>query len=117
MNKIKQFVGWLFVEFFPRVLMEFVWMLFSALFGVVILAAALRAADLQAMRQYWEAMVMVIFNAAALRVVLYFGLRWLDRYMDALDAARQEQIALVKNGVSFAVNILNKPKQKDKDGE
>ena len=85
---------------------EFIWLLFSVAFGMALTAAALKIDPevyQAALIPYGKFMVLVIFNAAALRVILRMGLAWLDTNMDAWQAAQAQQNHMARLGIKLAI--------------
>lgn len=102
-------IKFLTFEFFPKVVMEFVWLLFSVSFGMMIVFEATQISDLELDRivtQYGSWIVMVLFNGAALRIVLHFGLNWLDKRLDQQAAESRETMDQAKTGIRYAIKML-----------
>lgn len=95
---MKKFISWFVLEFLSRVFMEFVWLLFTALMAASIAPMFTQYSGL-------VLIVVVLFNAAAARVVLYFGLSYLDRQITEVNRANKEA---AKNWVRFAITYLKK---------
>ena len=106
-------------EFLPKVLLEFLWLLFSVSFGmyIALTAAGLTLVNIEPqLSLYGRTVVMVIFNAACLRIILYYGLNALDK---ALDKVFQDRAEFLKTQIKFAATMLKKQPVNDsnKDGE
>lgn len=109
MKAIKFFVS----QFLPRVVLEFVWLLFSAFLGMSLLIAAMQvpqAVYAPAVIQYRSYLLLLIFNAAMIRVILYYGLAWLDKLLDQVMAGKWD---MIRTGIKLAVNGLKKPEPKE----
>jgi len=114
---MKNAIRWFLGEFLPRVLYEFVWLLFSVSFGIylALTAAGLTLVDIDPqLSAYGRTVVMVIFNAAMLRIILYYGLSALDK---ALDKVLSDRAEFLKTQVKFAVTMLRKQPVTDTDTE
>jgi len=114
---MKKAIRWFLGEFLPRVLYEFVWLLFSVSFGIylALTAAGLTLADIDPqLSVYGRTVVMIIFNAAMLRIILYYGLYALDK---ALDKVLSDRAEFLKTQVKFAVTMLRKQPVTDTDTE
>jgi hypothetical protein len=99
-------------QFLPRVALEFVWLLFSAFLGMALLITAMQvpqAVYAPAIIQYRAYLLMLIFNAAMIRVILYYGLAWLDKLLDNVLSGKLE---MVKAGIRLAINNLKPPVEK-----
>jgi hypothetical protein len=108
---MKKIVSFLFFEFLPRVAMEFIWLLFTVSLGISVTVAALNrpGTELDYVVQAFGAQIVVlIFNAAAIRVVLYFGLTYIDKSLDQAIVARHEMLGNIKLGIHYALHSLKK---------
>lgn len=102
-------IKFLTFEFFPKIMMEFVWLLFSVSFGMMIVFEATQISDVELERiitQYGSWIVMVLFNGAALRIVLHFGLNWLDKRLDQQAAESRDTVDQAKTGIRYAIKML-----------
>jgi len=102
---------WLIFEFLSRVVMEFLWMLFSVALGIYLVTEAAQIPEDQIdqiINQYGPWLVMVLFNAAAFRIVLHFGLDWLDKQLDKHAADNREMLDQARTGIQLAVRMALK---------
>jgi len=114
---MKNAIRWFLGEFLPRVLYEFIWLLFSVSFGIylALTAAGLTLANIEPeLLVYGRTIVMIIFNAAMLRIILYYGLNALDK---ALDKVLSDRAEFIKTQVKFAVTMLKKQPVTDTEEE
>ncbi len=106
-----KFLKWLIFEFLSRVVMEFLWMLFSVALGIYLVSEAAQIPETQLdqiINQYGPWLVMVLFNAAAFRIVLHFGLDWLDKQLDKQAADNREMLDQTRAGIQLAVRLALK---------
>ncbi len=112
-EKILKAMKWFVIEFCSKVFMEFIWLLFSVSLGIYIVTEAIQLDSTQVdqiINTYGRWLVMVLFNAAALRILTAIGLDWLDRRLDEQNTDRQAMIDQAKTGIKMAVRLaLNKP--------
>ena len=112
-EKILKALKWFVFEFCSKVFMEFLWLLFSVSLGIYIVTEAIQLEPAQVdeiIDNYGRWLVMVLFNAAALRIVLAIGLAWLDKRLDDQNTERQAMIDQAKIGIKLAVHTaLGKP--------
>ncbi len=112
-EKILKALKWFVIEFCSKVLMEFIWLLFSVSLGIYIVTEAVQLDSVQVdkiINTYGRWLVMVLFNAAALRIVMAIGLDWLDKRLEGQNAERQAMIDQAKMGIKLAVHTaLGKP--------
>ncbi len=120
-EKVLKVLKWLIVEFFSKVFLEFVWLLFSVSLGIYIVTKAVQLEQSRVdeiINTYGRWLVMVIFNAAALRIVMAIGLAWLDRKLDEQKAETQAMLDQAKTGIKLAVRMaLGKPITTSEDPE
>jgi hypothetical protein len=98
-------IKWFVTEFLPQLLVEFVWLMFSVSFGMAIVATGMKIpTDVfeQTVFQYGQFVILVVFNAAALRVILRFFTEWADRWLTVNQAASEQ----TRNDAAMGVKLL-----------
>lgn len=109
MKTFKEYARWIAFEFLTRVVMEFIWLLFAMSLGVVMTSRVLNLPFeqvLEAVKSMRTFLVMILFNAAAVRIVLYFGLNWLDKKTDQYVEEQKSTLSAIKTGIKLAINNL-----------
>jgi hypothetical protein len=93
----------------PETFMEFLWLFFSMALGMALAGVALDVSqDIYTglVQAYIVYAVMVVFNAAMLRVLLRHGLDWLDKRLQAQQETQAQNAALARVGVKMAIQTL-----------
>ena len=109
---IKHAVSFL-VSLFGKVVIEFIWLLFSVSFGMSIVAYAAHVDLDPIIKQYGRWLVVVLFNAAMLRYVVAYALDWIDRELDKTAAQRRAQMDLIRSGFAMAVRMFKRSESDD----
>jgi hypothetical protein len=93
-------------EFLPKVLIEFIWLLFSVGMGMAIVAGVTNT-DLEPILDvYAVPIAMVIFNAAASRYVIAYALDRIDKNLDRINAEQAAEVEMIKTGIKAWLRIL-----------
>lgn len=106
MDKITHFTKFLVLEFLPKVVMEFIWLLTSVGMGMAIVAGAAQTDLEPVLEVYAVPITVVIFIAAASRYVIAYGLERIDKDLDRISAQKAEEVSLIKTGVQMSVRML-----------
>lgn len=97
-------------EILGKAVIEFIWQLAALSLGLF-LAGRYLGQELPAgfYQNYSSLIIVILFNAAVLRVILAYALEWMDTELTRLDAAQAETRQAAKTGMKLAVyNLLGK---------
>lgn len=106
MQKLNASIKFMVMEFLPKVLMEFIWLLFSVGMGMAIVAGVTDT-DLEPILDAFAVPITtVVFIAAASRYVIAYGLERIDKDLDKIAAQQANEMSLIKTGVQMSVRML-----------
>lgn len=95
-------------NFLTATALEFIWLLCSASLGMAIVATV-AGINLQPITtNYSTWLIMVLFNAAALRYIVGHGLQWLDKELDRMNETRSQDLTMIRSGFSLALRMFFK---------
>lgn len=109
MKIFSSWLRWFVFEFLSKVVMEFIWMIFSVSLGIFVITHATQMPQDQVdliISGYGRWLVLILFNAAAVRVVLSLGLDRIDRQLDQVISSQQDQYDQMRTGMKLAIRML-----------